>query len=245
MKPALERLRKLERARPRNRVARRTAQALALGVVVSLARMDLGWGRLLAGPDEPGLLRFLEQDAKPFPLRAPGATLLDLGPWLLRILREYGLEGMGRTLAIALVASALAGGFALLVAPINTATLMAKDPFGAAPAKGSPWISSLMRNVCLALRALPEYLLGFLLLALLAGSVWPVVLALALHNGGILGRLFGDSAEDVPSRPIQALAACGSPRAGLWFLGIAPLAFSRWLAFFFYRFETCVREATV
>ncbi|MCA9003006.1 MAG: ABC transporter permease subunit, partial [Planctomycetes bacterium] len=93
--------------------------------------------------------------------------------------------------------------------------------------------------------ALPEYVLGFLLLALLNGSTWPAVLALAIHNAGILGRLFGDALEDVGTAPLRNLASGGARPSGLLLFGAAPQAFSRWLAYIFYRFETCVREATV
>ncbi len=239
------RLEQLHAQRPRNRVVRVTTWVLGIGVLISLVGLQLGIGRLFASADEPGLLRFLREDAKPFALRGPDATFSDLWPWLGKILTDYGLYATWATLLLATTASALAVAFGLLAAPFVSSSLTRKDPYGGTQPGNQPLISTLARNLCLAMRALPEYLLGFLFMALLAGSVWPAVLALAIHNGGIMGRLFGDALEDVRPRPMASLAGSGAKPVGLLLFGGAPLAFSRWLAYFFYRFETCVREATV
>jgi phosphonate transport system permease protein len=92
----------------------------------------------------------------------------------------------------------------------------------------------------------PEYVLAFLFLAILGpDTAWPAIAALALHNGGILGRLEAETIENLDPRPLRALHAIGASRTEIFIAGVFPQAMGRYLLYFFYRFETCVREATV
>jgi len=63
-------------------------------------------------------------------------------------------------------------------------------PFAAVIAVALPraWraLSACTRAALILLRAIPEYVWAFLLLAMLGPSAWPAVLALAIHNSGIL-----------------------------------------------------------
>ncbi|MDF1837316.1 MAG: ABC transporter permease subunit [Planctomycetota bacterium] len=240
-----ERIRLLHKSRPQNRAVQVSGGLFVCMALFSLWHLDLQWGRLFADPSEPGLFRFLNQDIRPHVTRQPDWTWADLGTWLLTLLRDYGLRATWGTLLLATAAMGLAGFGGLLLAPLAARTLTVPDPYMGLQNGRRSLLSSAVRSLCLAMRALPEYVLGFLLLALLSGSTWPAVLALALHNAGILGRLFGDSLEDVPVTPMRGLAAGGARPSGLLLFGGAPQAFSRWLAYIFYRFETCVREATV
>ncbi len=94
-------------------------------------------------------------------------------------------------------------------------------------------------------RALPEYIWAFLLLALLGPSVWPMILALALHNTGILGKLTAEVIENVDNRAPSALRGLGAGRLAIVSAALVPLSLPRFLLYFFYRWETCVRESTV
>ena len=95
------------------------------------------------------------------------------------------------------------------------------------------------------LRSIPEYVWAFLLLAMLGPNAWPAVLALALHNAGILGKLGAEVVENLEPAPLAALRGLGATRSQIVLLGILPMVLPRFLLFFFYRWETCVREATV
>jgi phosphonate transport system permease protein len=94
-------------------------------------------------------------------------------------------------------------------------------------------------------RSIPEYLIAFLLLSLLGLQVWPLVLALAIHNLGILGRLWGEVVENAePDAPQHAIGS-GRGRLGTFAGTLLPMSFNRFLIYFFYRWETCVKDATV
>jgi len=102
-----------------------------------------------------------------------------------------------------------------------------------------------VRGVLIVIRAIPEYLWAFLLIALMGVGPWAAVLALALHNAGILGRLGSEVIDDLPAGPPKALRGLGGSRSQVVAIGVWPTVLNRFLLYFFYRWETCVREATV
>ena len=69
--------------------------------------------------------------------------------------------------------------------------------------------------------------------------------ALALHNVGILGRLGAETIENLPPRVPETLRSLGAGRFQIAVTALMPAAMPRYLLYFFYRWETCVREATV
>ena len=101
------------------------------------------------------------------------------------------------------------------------------------------------RLLLIGLRAVPEYLWAFLLVAIVGPIAWPAVLALALHNVGILGRLNAETVDNVESATLRALRGLGAKRSQIALVGLLPAVLPRLLMYFFYRWETCVREATV
>ncbi len=101
------------------------------------------------------------------------------------------------------------------------------------------------RVLLIFLRSIPEYVWAFLLISMIGPSAWPAVLALAIHNAGILGKLGGEVVESLDGRSLSALRGLGATRRQIALAAIFPEALSRFLLFLFYRWETCVREATV
>ena len=67
----------------------------------------------------------------------------------------------------------------------------------------------------------------------------------SIHNSGILGKLDAETVENLDPRPLTAWRGLGGSRAQIAWFAALPLATNRFLLYFFYRFETCVREATV
>jgi phosphonate transport system permease protein len=62
---------------------------------------------------------------------------------------------------------------------------------------------------------------------------------------GILGRLAAEVVENAAPEAPRALRAAGASRSALYLLALAPASLGRCLVFFFYRWETCLRESTV
>jgi phosphonate transport system permease protein len=223
--------------------------ALFLGITL------LAW---VAGEFSPGDLlserrlancqRFLEE-LRPYPLQGKPFDLGVAIAWVGERLGERGWEAARTTLAISVAAIALAALLALAAAIPASRNLAHPDPF-LPPLEGVrrwPWrmLVTGTRAGLILLRSLPEYVWAFFLLALLGPSPWPVVLALAFHNGGILGKLTAETLENVDPAAPAALRQVGAGRRQIAALALFPAILPRFLLYFFYRWESCVREATV
>lgn len=252
IRPALD-VDALRRARPRSRLLRVSIVLLAALVAYAWLGGDIAVDDLFSARRRENLVRFATTDVVPFALRGTDWTAGQYLEFARGLALDRGFAGLGATLSISVLAIVLAalGGLALtFLAARNVATA---TPFGdrvlrgrgAAAARAWVVVSTVVRGALVLLRAIPEYVWAFLLLAMLGTSAWPAVLALAIHNSGILGKLGAETVENLDPRPLAALRTAGGTRAQIAWLGALPLAANRFLLYFFYRFETCVREATV
>ncbi len=243
-------VRRLRRDRPRDAFVRRSVAGLALlGVYCWVAggfRADLLTPRRLAN-----LERFLGE-LRPHPLQGREWDWGVASEWALGILGDRGWEAAAATLAIAVAAmvlAGLAGALAALPAARNVASPepFLDDPRPAGPGRRAVAASVVVvtRLVLIFLRSIPEYVWAFLLIALIGPTAWPAVLALAIHNTGIMGKLTGEVVENLEAGAPAALRGLGATRLQIAAGAIFPATVSRFLLFFFYRWETCVREATV
>ena len=57
--------------------------------------------------------------------------------------------------------------------------------------------------------------------------LWPAVLALAVHNGGILGRLGAETIENLDPGPLRSLRVIGAPRRSVLAAAVFPLGLGR------------------
>jgi len=240
---------RLRRQRPRNRFLRASVALLAALAAGAWLSGEIRLGELASPRRLANLRTFLTVDAVPFPLREEGVTAGGLLAWAGEIWQERGAEATLATLWIAVAAIFLAGTVALFLGPLAARTLATCEPYllGRSDTFCPLWrlARGLTRFTFVAMRAIPEYVWAFFLVSLLPIGAWPAVLALAVHNGGILGRLYGETLENLEPRSLRALRMLGGGRTQLFTLAALPLALPRFLLYFFYRFETCVREATV
>ena len=191
-------------------------------------------------------------ELRPHPLRGEpwdwGVAL----SWAGEIMQTRGYEAVAATLAISIVSILLAAAAGAALALPAARTVATAEPFvpGGRPpsaARRLGWraVVAAARIALVLLRAVPEYVLAFLLIAVLGPTAWPAILALALHNAGILGRLGAETVENAEPRPLQALRGAGATRLQVAAVGLLPAVLPRCMLYFFYRWETCVREATV
>lgn len=248
------RLDELRRARPRARFLKASLLLLAALVVYAWSSGDLAPGDAFSARRAQNLERFLSEELVPHPLRGAPFELRALLDWASSVLAGRGATALVATVAIAVLAIVLAGLFSLVLAPLGARTVASPSPFHTAgslrarPLARFGWTALrwFARAVMMLVRGIPEYVVAFLLLAMLGpASAWPAVLALALHNAGILGRLGSETLENLDPGPLRAVRALGARRGSVLATTAFPLALGRYLLFFFYRFETCVREATV
>lgn len=235
--------------RPRSKMLRVSGWiALAL-VALAWGLSDIDFADLFSARRMENLKRFTLR-ATPDPLRADGSG--SLFRWVSDQMFLYGWRGMGATLGISVVAIVLAGSVGSIFGAFGARNLMSAHPFVPHATAGHgacshalDRVAQAVRFLCILLRAIPEYIWAYLFLAMLGNSAWPAILALAIHNSGILGRLGGETIENLPSEPLRAMSMAGATRKEIAIAGVFPMALGRYLLYFFYRFETCVREATV
>jgi phosphonate transport system permease protein len=108
-----------------------------------------------------------------------------------------------------------------------------------------PRLIGLFRRTMDALRAVPEIVIALVLIYILGGGPVPAVIAIALHTGGALGKLFSEVAENADLKPVEGLASVGATWGQRMWLGIIPQVAPNWLSYALLRFEINVRASAI
>ena len=186
----------------------------------------IGGGSALAN-----LARFVTHDIVPAPLRsgdlASPATWGAFVAWLQRIVWNMALPGAWNTVVLSQIALVGMGLLSLTLFPLVSRRFM--GPIGQ-PAG---------RVLLVVVRSTPEYMLAYVLLQLLGPSMLPAIIALAVHNGAIVGYLMGRHAD--------ALDYCPDAPTGLnlYAYDTTPRLYGQFLAYGLYRWEIIVRESAI
>ena len=171
----------------------------------------------------------------------------DLSP---EVLRETA-KGAVETFAISLVGSLLAVMIGLPLAVLTARTLLYRGvlyagrpprPVARAIRVG---IYGGAKGVLNVLRTIPEVAWALIFVFMVGLGPFPGVLALGLHTGGVLGKLFGEALEDVNPQPLEALQATGASRLHILLYGILPQAAPQIVSYSLYRWEVNIRAAAV
>lgn len=108
-----------------------------------------------------------------------------------------------------------------------------------------PRLIPLFRRTMDALRAIPEIVIALMLIYILGGGPVPAVIAIALHTGGALGKLFSEVAENADLKPVEGLASVGATWSQRMWLGVLPQVAPNWLSYALLRFEINVRASAI
>jgi phosphonate transport system permease protein len=202
-----------------------TLPFLVIGSLLLLPE-GIGGGSALAN-----LARFVTHDIVPFPLRNGDfgslATWSAFAAWLQPIIWSKILPGAWNTIVLAQIALIGMGILALALFPLVSRQFM--GPIGH-PAG---------RVLLVVVRSTPEYMLAYVLLQLLGPSMLPAIIALAVHNGAIVGYLMGRHADALDYR-------ADAPRGlNLYAYDTTPRLYGQFLAYSLYRWEIIVRESAI
>lgn len=127
--------------------------------------------------------------------------------------------------------------FALLVAlPLS---FLAASNVSSRPVRG------LIRTVLSFLRAVPEIVFGLLFVVVVGLGPFPAVLAIFLHNVGVLGKLISELVEAADRAPQEALRAAGASRRFVALYAVLPQIVPNLLSQYFYRFEVAIRTSLI
>lgn len=171
------------------------------------------------------LLRLLTHDLWPSALLA--GDWAGLGVWFGTLMTDALLPGLWQTILLSMLALLATAVLTLLIWP-----LAIRFVAGRAGQAGG-------HAVFLVFRATPEYLLAYLFLLLWGPSMLPAIVALMLHNAGIIAFLLARTADRLPRR----LDAPRGLRDYLW--NSLPRLYGPFLAYLFYRWEIILRESSV
>jgi phosphonate transport system permease protein len=170
--------------------------------------------------------RFFTKDIVPSPLK-DGEGLAGLMPWLSDVMVNEALPGIWNTVVLTQIALVATGIIALLAFPLIS------NHFGGPVRRTGGHVFLVIA------RSTPEYILAYILLQLWGPSMLPAIVALALHNGGIIGHLIGRQSSAIQLRPD---AGTGVNR---YTYELVPRVYRSFLAFLFYRWEIIMRETAI
>jgi len=170
--------------------------------------------------------RFFTQDIVPTPLRN-GEGIQALFQWLSHIWFNEAWLGIVNGLLLTQIALVLTAILALILFPFISSLFQGR-------------VTRSINHVLLVImRSTPEYILAFIFLTLWGPSMLPAIIALALHNAGIIAHLMGGFSDHLL---LRIDAQIGIKR---YFFEVLPRLYGQFLAFLFYRWEIILRETAI
>jgi phosphonate transport system permease protein len=175
--------------------------------------------------------RFFTSDIVPTPLRGAETlgqpVLLETWRWFADLFVEQAMPGIFNTVVLTMIALVATGFLTLLFFPLISPLFFGR-------------LGRTAGHVALVvLRSTPEYVLAFILLQLWGPSMLPAIIALSVHNAGIIGHLIGRFTEQLQLRPDSAKGI------NLYLYEALPRVYRQFLAFLFYRWEVIFRETAI
>jgi phosphonate transport system permease protein len=196
---------------------------------ILIALIVIPWG--LSDINMTNLVRFLTSDILPHPIRTAEVITVDTWAatwaWFVKVCNDQAVPGIIATVILTQIALVGAGALTLLFYPLISPLFF--RIFG-----------RTIGHVFLVIsRSTPEYILALIFLLLWGPSMLPAILALALHNGAIIGHLMGRHTEALQVRPDRPAGL------NLYAYEITPRIYPQFLAFLFYRWEIIMRETAI
>jgi phosphonate transport system permease protein len=108
-----------------------------------------------------------------------------------------------------------------------------------------PWVVQPVRRLMDATRAINELVFAVLFVVAVGLGPFAGVMAIFVHNMGVIAKLFSEAVEAVDPRPVEGIRATGATRLQEIVFGVIPQVAPLWISYSLYRFETNVRSATV
>jgi len=155
-----------------------------------------------------------------------------------------------QTIAISVIGTLIGIAIAAILAIPATSTLSLSESDAAGRSSGISRaihraVYTITRIVLNSLRSVPEIV--WVLVCILAVGFGPFAgtLAIGLHTGGVLGKLYAETLEEVPVRPIEAMRAIGGRPLQLLMWAIWPQARPTIVSYTILRWEMNLRVSTI
>jgi len=174
---------------------------------------------------------FVTHDILPHPLRTAaewnGAVWAATYAWFGSLFQEQIWPGVVNTVLLTMIALVATGMVTLVLFPLISPVFLGL------------WPRRAGHLLLVVIRSTPEYILAYVCLQLWGPSMLPAIVALALHNGGIIGHLIGRFTES-----LSTTLPCNR-RTDRYFYAVLPQVYPQFLAFLFYRWEVIMRETAI
>ena len=145
-----------------------------------------------------------------------------------------GLQASLVTLAIGLLGTTLSVPLAFVLAVTGSRTT----------ASGT-WSYQSSRSVMSSLRAVPEVVFALVFVTAVGLGPFAGVLALAVHNTGVMGKLWSEAMDEVDLGPVQALRTAGAGRIQVLLHAVLPATLPTFVGLLLYRLDVNVRASLV
>jgi phosphonate transport system permease protein len=106
-------------------------------------------------------------------------------------------------------------------------------------------VYQLSRSVLSFLRAVPEIVWALVFVTAVGLGPFPGVLALLVHNIGVMGKLWSETIESTDQGPIDALRVAGARRPQVVAHAVLPSVAPQFVGLLLYRFDVNVRASLV
>ena len=136
------------------------------------------------------------------------------------------------TLETALIGTTIALFLSLLITPFAARNL---SPHRA--------LYEVARIVIAFTRTIPSFIFALYLVTVVGLGPYSAALAIAVHSVGTLGKLFGETIEDMEMGPVDALRASGASRLQVFLHAVMPGVAPAFVSLTLYRFDVNVRDS--
>jgi phosphonate transport system permease protein len=151
---------------------------------------------------------------------------------------NYVIQGMGETVALALMATTLAIFLALPLSFLAARNLMGGNLVTLA-------IYVIVRTFLNILRSIESLIVAIVFVIILGLGPFAGMMALTVHSVAALAKLYSEMIEGIDPGPIEAIRATGGNWAQVVRYGVIPQIIPPFVSFTLYRWDINVRTSTI
>jgi len=108
-----------------------------------------------------------------------------------------------------------------------------------------PFLNAMAQFIFVSSRSVNSLIWALLFVAIFGPGALAGVMSIAFRSIGFIGKIFSEALEEVPSGPIEALTAAGSPRSLIVIKGFWPQAQPAFWSVALLRWDINIRESAV
>ncbi|HCI88332.1 MAG TPA: phosphonate ABC transporter, permease protein PhnE [Gammaproteobacteria bacterium] len=204
-----------------------TVFGIAITAAITLIGIDMA-NSANATPFSQGITKIFDFPRDMFVL----AWDIGLSKWLSRVAEFF--PDLLLTLNMALLSTFLGFIIAVILSCFAARNIMK-----------STAVVQVTRRLLDLMRSFPEIVIALIFLYLMGKSLLPAVIAITIHTGGALGKLFSEAIENIDSKPLEGLESTGGKWLSRVRFGVLPQVLPLFFSYGILRLEINVRASTI